>query len=298
MADFTPLSTLSFISISICHQDKSPHMGQHWLVIFEPNLLGKQRFLSQPTSIVEFEQTKWPQQLQSHNDGQLIQLLHLSQVPRDRALIFSQSSISSSTPIFPLLLISPHHNSTQLLPLQRRGFLHYVEVCLEVKTQHLFLLSEQTLKHCCNLYFVYCRFSLGVRDVVKADSFLQTHQFHQSLLVITGASWEQLGEDNDWLEQRRWGARQRTRPPHDGKEQQRKQMLPQMTQWRGERERERKRRQMSLRSSVSPAVNWLFCVRLFDAGKKGQRSHLHGRKGWGRGHGGDAKRSTRRSHAD
>lgn len=55
-------------------------------------------------------------------------------------------------------------------------------------------------------------------------------------------------------------------------------MLPQMTQRRGERERERKRRQMSLWPSVSPAVNWL-CVGLFDAGRKRQQSYLHDRTG-------------------
>lgn len=31
----------SFISISICHQDKSPHTGQHWLVIFGAKSCGK-----------------------------------------------------------------------------------------------------------------------------------------------------------------------------------------------------------------------------------------------------------------
>lgn len=106
------------------------------------------------------------------------------------------------------------------------------------------------LEHCFCLYFVYCRFSLGVKDIVKTESFLQRHQFHQPLLVITGASWEQLGKDNDWLEQWSWGATQRTRPLHDGKEQQRKQMLPQRTQRRGERGRDG--RCLSTSTSLSP----------------------------------------------
>lgn len=67
--------------------------------------MGKQRFLPQPSSIVEFEQTKWPQQPESHNDGQLIQLLHLSHVPRDWALIFSQSSISLFGLVFLLFFL-------------------------------------------------------------------------------------------------------------------------------------------------------------------------------------------------
>lgn len=106
------------------------------------------------------------------------------------------------------------------------------------------------LEHCFCLYFVYCRFSLGVKDIVKTESFLQRHQFHQRLLVITDASWEQLGKDNDWLEQWSWGATQKTRPLHDGKEQQRKQMLPQRTQRRGERGRDS--RCLSTSISLSP----------------------------------------------
>lgn len=83
------------------------------------NLVGKQRFLSQPSSIVGSEQTKWPQQPKSHNDRQLIQLLHLSQVPRDHALIFSQSSIS----LFHLFFL-PLHPTLSLLYLRLSKCLH------------------------------------------------------------------------------------------------------------------------------------------------------------------------------
>lgn len=54
-------------------------------------------------------------------------------------------------------------------------------------------------------------------------------------------------------------------------------MLPQMTQWRGEREGERKRRQMSLQPPSPPGTR--LCVRLFDAGEKRLRSYLRERKG-------------------
>lgn len=83
--------------------------------------MGKQRFLPQPSSIVEFEQTKWPQQPESHNDGQLIQLLHLSHVPRDWALIFSQSSISLFGLVFRLFfLISLFHSILRLCSVHIR----------------------------------------------------------------------------------------------------------------------------------------------------------------------------------
>lgn len=116
--------------------------------------------------------------------------------------------------------------------------------------------------------FCFCHLSLGVKDIVKTESFLQRHQFHQRLLVITGASWEQLGKDNDWLEQWSWGATQRTRPLHDGKEQQRKQMLPQRTQRRGERGRETADVSLPLSPSHSEELA------LYSAGKKRQQPYL------------------------
>lgn len=70
---------------------------------------------------------------------------------------------------------------------------------LELDQSAAFLIHLQGAGLCFKL--IYCRFSLGVKGVVKtkSHSFRDTSS-HQRLLVITGASWEQLGEDNDWLQ--------------------------------------------------------------------------------------------------
>lgn len=184
--------------------------------------MGKQRFLSRPSSIVEFEQTKWPQQPESHNDGQLIQLLHLSHVPRDRALIFSQSSISLLHLVFlPFFLLSPHFSqssasgnicttatSTLTMTQNIRFSLFYWQSggckCESKPLQRSTYLPPPWIGVGGLFLFVFCLLSpspWGLKTLCWMESFLQMHQFHQRLLVITGASWEQLGKDNDWLEQ-------------------------------------------------------------------------------------------------
>lgn len=90
-------------------------------------------------------------------------------------------------------------------------------------------------EHCFCFYFVYCHLSLGVKAVVKAKSFLQRHQLQLPSApsgyywCIVGTAWQ-----GQWLARTmKLGATQRTRPLHDGKEQWRKQMLPQRTHRRG-----------------------------------------------------------------
>lgn len=98
-------------------------MGQHWLVIFEPNLLGKQRFLSQPTSIVEREQTKWPtaapvtQWRTAYSATSSV-----ARPQRPRSDLFPELHLFLS-PIFLPLLTSPHHGSIKPPPFRCWGFL-------------------------------------------------------------------------------------------------------------------------------------------------------------------------------
>ncbi len=135
------------------------------------------------------------------------------------------------------------------------------------------------LEHGFCFYFVYCHFSLGVKAVVKMESFLQRHQLPSApsghYWCIVGTAWR-----GQWLVRtmklggrggEEGGATQRTRPLHDGKEQRRKQMLPQRTHRRGESERETADVSLSLSLSVWCAG---FVFSSSAAGKKRQQLYL------------------------
>lgn len=109
--------------------------------------------------------------------------------------------------------------------------------------------------------------------VVKPESFLQRHQLPSApsghYWCIVGTAWR-----GQWLARTmKLGATQRTRPLHDGKEQRRKQMLPQRTHRRGERERELEIERHLLSLSLSGWVRFVFYSSA--AGEKTQQLYLH-----------------------
>lgn len=206
------------MNISICRRCKSAHMGKHRLAIFGAKSCGKTE-----NSLSAFLHCwVWTNEMTTAARVTQWQTAYsaTSSVARPQGLgsdLFPELHFSLSlslSPFLPYLSVSLNPSSLFCSYSETSVIesLFYFVSCLTVWAASVQVETSSTepvspvllnrcLVHCFCLYFVYCGLSLGAEDIVWMESFLQIHQLHQRLLVITGASWEQLGGDNDWLEQ-------------------------------------------------------------------------------------------------
>lgn len=202
------------MNISICRRCKSAHMGKHRLAIFGAKSCGKTEislsaflhcwvWTNEMTTAARV--TQWRTAYSATSSVARPQGLGSDLFPE---LHFSLSLALSPFPSYLSVSLSPSSPFCSYLEssvIESLLFRKLPPASVQVETSSAEpiapVLLNRRLVHCFCLYFVYCRLSLGVEDIVWMESFLQIHQLHQRLLVITGASWEQLGGDNDWLEQ-------------------------------------------------------------------------------------------------